>query len=821
MIDVSAIDETTDLETLLVEIIQGSGVDGDTGFTYDPLGFVMYVYPWGVEGTPLAKYDAPDTWQIEVLEHIRESYEAGLSLKEAAKGAIRVAVASGHGIGKTALVAWIIHWFMSVFDNPQVVVTANTKTQLTTKTWRELAKWHKMSVHEHWFDWAATTFKLKESPETWCANAIPWSEHNSEAFAGTHDENVLMIFDEASAIADCIWQVAEGAMTTGNCVWIAFGNPTKNTGAFAQCFKRFRHRWFTKRVDSRTAKMADQKLISEWVEDYGEDSDFVRVRVRGMNPRSGDQQLISVDRVENAVQREAIVPNGTPRIMGVDVARYGSDMSVIARRHGRKLEPLSKYRGLDTMELAAVVAHAIVTERPDMVMVDGTGIGAGVIDRLRQLGHDPLEIHFGQKPDPGNDGIYFNKRIEMWNRMNVWLQTADIPRDPELYDDLITPEYYFDMKMKMRLESKEEMKKRGMQSPDCFIAGTMITTPKGFVPIEQIACGMKITTPYGDRTVFATQVDYVDSVATFDFANGRSLSGKGKHRVFTWDSGFVRLDALSLTNEIETDSLWSLVKWQIMNLLHTGEKNTGFKRQVDIISQGTRLRKIDFYTEEFISITSARSRLATMFTTVILIGRITIQRTYSHYLKASTGDYIKKNGSKTLSILHKIKNILKPLRKLQRSGIDHRKDLNGTQSTASEYGKAEILLMRLARYVLKDIKPSTQIVADSVLMPVSNERVILGTRQQPDLVQTAGKHSPIINTESKNVARASAPIDYALSEKKIPVYNLTLDKDNVYYANGILVENCGDAVALTFAYIAPPIMDYNQDMLEPEYAEDM
>lgn len=456
---------TTD--KMLVDAIRGSGENGDTGFTYDPLSFVMYVYPWKQGGTPLADYDGPDDWQKDVLNHIKDSYEAGQSLSDATAGAIRIAVSSGHGIGKTALVAWIVHWFMSVFRNPQIVVTANTKTQLATKTWREVAKWHTMSLHEHWFDWAATTLKMKESPATWVANAIPWSEHNSEAFAGTHDENVLVIFDEASAIADIIWQVTEGAMTTANCIWVAFGNPTKNTGAFAQCFKRFRHRWWHKRVDSRTAKMADKKLIDEWIEDYGLDSDFVRVRVLGKFPRSGDMQLIPVDVVEAAIQRECAVPKGTPRIMGVDVARYGSDMSVIARRHGRKLEPLSKYRGLDTMELAAVVAHAIREERPDMVMVDGTGIGAGVIDRLRQLGHDVLEVHFGAKVDPGNETVLFNKRIEMWHRMATWLKTGDIPRDPELYDDLISPEYYFDVKMRMRLESKDEMRKRGLASPDC------------------------------------------------------------------------------------------------------------------------------------------------------------------------------------------------------------------------------------------------------------------------------------------------------------------------------------------------------------------
>jgi len=805
-------------DQLLVNVIQGDRTKGETGFTYDPLSFVMYVYPWGVEGTVLEKHDGPDTWQKEVLEHIRTSYEAGQSAAEAAAGAIRIAVSSGHGIGKTSLVAWIVHWFMSVFRNPQVVVTANTKTQLATKTWREVAKWHAMSIHEHWFDWAATTLKMRESPATWVANAIPWSEHNSEAFAGTHDENVLVIFDEASAIADIIWQVTEGAMTTANCMWVAFGNPTKNTGAFAQCFKRFRHRWWHKRVDSRTAKMADQKLIAEWIEDYGLDSDFVRVRVLGKFPRAGDMQLIPVDVVEAAITRECAVPKGTPRIMGVDVARYGSDMSVIARRHGRKLEPLSKYRGLDTMELAAVVAHAIREERPDMVMVDGTGIGAGVIDRLRQLGHDVLEVHFGGKVDPGSETVLFNKRIEMWHRMGVWLKTADIPRDPELYDDLISPEYYFDVKMRMRLESKDEMRKRGLASPDCFVAGTKVTTPYGYSNIEDIQVGDTVVTPYGNRKVIATQIDHVKSVSKFKFKNNAALSGKGKHRVFTWDCGFVRLDALSLTNEIESDSYLRLMRWQILNLFYTTARNTGFKHQVDIISQGTRLRQRDFFIEKFTSITTAKYQMAMMFITSISMMRITTQSTLRRFRKNCTSSYTWLKDSGIRCTLTKIVNTLNLSEGWRPNGTNQKKGESGTLSMGKGHGSTVILSTRFARYANAVIKHINQNQVGFAQKVAARRNHISDIKQQAGIASFAGMRSLTINTVSNHSAQDHAVIS---TGQKIPVFNLTLDRDNVYYANGILVENCADAVCLTFAYVAPPRLDYDQSELEPDWNEDM
>jgi hypothetical protein len=239
----------------------------------DPVGYVRDVLQ-----------AEPDAWQAEELQAVRDHK--------------RCAVASGHGIGKTAFVAWIIHWFIATRPNPQIVVTANTKNQLDSKTWRELAKWNQKALNGDWFEVKATRMELKSSPETWFASAIPWTEHNSESFAGTHEEHVLVVFDEASAIADVIWDVSEGAMTTSGARWVALGNPTKNTGRFRECWGRFRHRWHTRQVDSRSAKMADQQQIAEWIADYGEDSDFVRVRVKGEFPKSSSAQLISSELVE-------------------------------------------------------------------------------------------------------------------------------------------------------------------------------------------------------------------------------------------------------------------------------------------------------------------------------------------------------------------------------------------------------------------------------------------------------------------------------------------------------------------------------------------
>ncbi len=429
----------------------------------DPLRYVMMAFPWREKGSVLENEDGPDKWQVEVLNKIRDNIRAG--------GSIKISVSSGHGIGKTALVAWIILWAMSTRAHLNGVITAGSKTQLETKTWRELAVWKKRAINEHWFEWTATKFYHKQHPETWFCACIPWREENSEAFAGQHEKpyNVLIIYDEASSIVDPIWEVSEGAMTTEGALWCAFGNPTKNTGRFRECFPdgKFGHRWQHMTVDSRTCKMANNDMISQWVEDWGEDSDFVKVRVRGIPPSAGDRQFIPTSLVVEAMQRSIDEDASAPTIIGADIARFGSDQTVFVIRHGRKLlVPINKYRELNTMQTSDRLAHLIDEINPDAVFVDGVGIGGAVIDRLKQLGYKKIfDVQAGATATETK--LFANKRIEMWSEMRNWIRTADLPKDDELFQQLISPEYgYHKQSDKMLLESKDDLKKRGISSPD-------------------------------------------------------------------------------------------------------------------------------------------------------------------------------------------------------------------------------------------------------------------------------------------------------------------------------------------------------------------
>ena len=426
-------------------------------FFDDPLGFVKYSFAWG-EGD-LSGSTGPDEWQAELLTAIGEWSKTGDG------NALQSAVSSGHGSGKGAMSAWIMLWAMATRRNLNGLCTANTKGQLDTKTWRELSLWHKRCFIGAWFEWTATKFYHVSAPETWYVSAIPWTERNSEAFAGQHAEHVLIIYDEASAIPNVIWEVSEGAMTTPGAMWFVMGNPTRNTGRFRECFGKFKHRWKTRQIDSRTCKMTDKRKLAQWVEDYGEDSDFVKVRVRGEFPSASSMQFIPGDDVDKAVEREAKCYLEEPLIMGVDVARFGDDESVIAFRRGRDARTIewARYRNIDTMQLAARVAEFVRINQTDAVFVDGGGVGGGVVDRLRQLRVEVIDVNFGAKAE---DARYNNKRAEMWGNMRDWVKIGAIPENRELADDLIGVEYSFTPSNRIQLEKKEDMKRRGLSSPD-------------------------------------------------------------------------------------------------------------------------------------------------------------------------------------------------------------------------------------------------------------------------------------------------------------------------------------------------------------------
>jgi hypothetical protein len=439
---------------------------------YDkPYEFVMWAFPWGEPGTILEDFDGPREWQKEYLIKLGELIrERGFDFKEPVPP-IQVSVASGHGIGKSALVAWLILFIMSTRPHCKGVVTATTAPQLRTKTWSELGKWYKMCMTKDFFEYRNSQANLsmfsKEHSETWRVDGITCKEENSEAFAGQHinTSTSFYIFDEASGVPDKIYEVAQGGLTDGEPWMLLFGNPTKNTGYFRTTFGRNAHRWVTRQIDSRTVEGTNKKLFQTWAEDYGEDSDFFRVRVRGVFPRAAVCQLIPSDLVHEAMGKhlKRHVFSSSPVVLGVDVAWYGDDRSCIWLRQGLAATLLWVGREVDSIDLAGMVARYERKYRAEAVFVDA-GYGNGVIDQLRRLGHNPTPVWFGGKSGRGDCK---NKRAEMWANMRDWLRMGPaIPKDVDLETDLTGVEYSSTLNGQIILEPKEAMKKRGLASPD-------------------------------------------------------------------------------------------------------------------------------------------------------------------------------------------------------------------------------------------------------------------------------------------------------------------------------------------------------------------
>ena len=436
-------------------------------FSKDPYGFVLYAFPW--KTGELDKHQGPDDWQIQILKAIRDGL---LTIEEA----IQVAVASGHGIGKSALISWLILWGLSTFEDTRGIVTANTETQLKTKTWPELAKWYRLFIAKHWFEYTATSMysKQKEHEKTWRVDMIAWSENNTEAFAGLHNQGkrVLLFFDEASAISDKIWEVAEGALTDKDTelLWIAFGNPTRNSGRFHACFHGLKHRWNTQQIDSRTARMSNKERIKKWEQDYGEDSDWFKVRVRGEFPNASEMQFIPNDYVEKARGRHLLETsyNFAAVVIGVDPAWTGGDETCIFLRQGLMSKMLACLRtNNNDVHIAQLVARYEDEYKADGVAID-LGYGTGIYSAGQVMGRTWTLVPFGgSSPDEG----YMNMRAHMWNQMKMWLRDGgSIPNDPVLAEELVSPEAYTAQTGrsigKVYLESKDDIKDRGLSSPN-------------------------------------------------------------------------------------------------------------------------------------------------------------------------------------------------------------------------------------------------------------------------------------------------------------------------------------------------------------------
>lgn len=423
---------------------------------------VLYAYEeFGLE---------PDPWQIDVLRAFPHEQ--------------RMAMKACKGPGKTALLAILCWNFLSTRPHPKIAATSITSDNLSDGLWPEMAKWmnkSKTGFTKTQFTWTKTRIFLNESPETWFMSARTWpkgsdSSHQADTLAGLHADNIMFVLDEVGGIPDAVMAAAEAGLANDmekhtDAKILMAGNPTHLEGPLYRACTTERHLWWVIEITSdpddpkRTPRVSVQ-WANEQIEKYGRDNPWVLVNVFGKFPPSSINTLLGPDEVSLAMRRHLRDDafSFSQKRLGVDVARFGDDRTVIFPRQGLATFKYVEMRGARSHEIAARVAQAKAKWGSEMEFIDGTGgYGSGVVDSLLQAGMSPQEIHFSSKPI---DNRYVNRRAEMWFTMAEWVKRGgQLINSPDLARELTAPTYTF-QNGKFTLEPKDAIKERLGFSPD-------------------------------------------------------------------------------------------------------------------------------------------------------------------------------------------------------------------------------------------------------------------------------------------------------------------------------------------------------------------
>lgn len=402
----------------------------------------------------------PDKWQEEFLGHI-------------AAGNRRISVRSGHGVGKSTASAWAMLWYLFLRFPVKIVVTAPTSSQLYDALFAELKRWIKQlpPMLQEQLDVKQDRVEVIEAPNEAFISARTSRAEQPEALQGVHSDNVMLVADEASGIPEAVFEAAAGSMSGHKAVTLLLGNPVRSTGFFYDTHNRLKDDWITMRVSCADSPRVSEAYLDEMKSRYGEESNAYRIRVLGEFPRSDDDTVIPMELLEMAQQRDVEPSQSAPMVWGLDVARFGSDRSALCKRKGNAVtEPIKTWKNLDLMQLTGAVVSEYEalppSERPMEILVDSIGLGAGVVDRLRELGLPTRGINVSESPAMG--ATYRNLKAELWHKAKAWLEGRDckMPKDEALVSELAIVRYSFTSSGKIQIEGKDEIRKRGFASPD-------------------------------------------------------------------------------------------------------------------------------------------------------------------------------------------------------------------------------------------------------------------------------------------------------------------------------------------------------------------
>lgn len=399
----------------------------------------------------------------------------------------RVSIKSGHGVGKTAFQSWLVLWWLLTHYPCKVAVTANTAHQLSDVLWTEIDKWARQLPEgfKNLLEFKSDKISLKGASDSF-AVARTSRKENPEALQGFHSENMLFLVEEASGVPDVVFQVAEGALSTAGAKTVMCGNPTRSDGFFYESFHAQRHMWSNITVSCHDGEYVSEDFLANMADKYGEESNVYRVRVLGEFPTQSDDVLVPLYIVEEATKREIEPSPTTPVVWGLDVARFGGDRSALAKRQGQALlEPIKTWQNKDLMELAGIVLTEYEAcnyqSRPQAIYIDAIGLGAGLADRLRELDLPAVAISVSETASLKER--FGRLRDELFWNAREWFEGRDvkIPDDDTLIQEITAIRYKYLSTGKLKVESKDEMKRRGQRSPDVADAFVLSFAEQGAV----------------------------------------------------------------------------------------------------------------------------------------------------------------------------------------------------------------------------------------------------------------------------------------------------------------------------------------------------
>ena len=384
----------------------------------------------------------------------------------------KMTVKSGHGTGKSTTASWAMLWFMLLRYPCKVVVTAPTSSQLFDAMFAELKRWINELPKElqQLLNVKSDRVELVSAPAEAFISCRTARAETPEALAGVHSDNVLLIIDEASGVPEQVYEAAAGSMSGHNATTLMLSNPTRSSGTFFESHNRMANSWWTRTWSCKDSPLVSHEFVDEMELRYGPESNAYRVRVLGEFPLSDDNTIIPYHLVEAAQNRDVVVSDEATVVWGLDVARFGSDATALCKRQGPIVTELRSWRGLDLMQttgrIVAEYEALAPSKRPAEILVDSIGVGSGVVDRLQELGLPVRGVNVAESPSMGD--TYMNLRSELWFKCKAWLEdrSCKLPKDDQLIAELTAIRYSFTSSGKMKAESKDEMRKRGLGSPD-------------------------------------------------------------------------------------------------------------------------------------------------------------------------------------------------------------------------------------------------------------------------------------------------------------------------------------------------------------------